>query len=303
MRKLLISAVAMLQVLAASSMALAEQPLAESYRMILTGGKYYVDYSRDKQKYHDFVAQENSVRMAGFKSEKLLGTDLYPAARYEGDNYYQFFNNAVDKRCSEIEAKILDRRTQKSFMGITIDTSYMSAKTVVEKGLGNYGKLPNVGFMLAKNELNNIHLDPKEYWGKVREKLALPDELKIFLYNDGFMTYLSGERAPLFAETTKCLDGGKEYTADKYVSKIVNATGNTCGELWYVALYNAKGELFKIKRQYNINGKVATISEIKLHQLTDVIPAKAINMPAVKIYAADKGKITDLLKKPTLVSK
>ena len=43
------------------------------------------------------------------------------------------------------------------------------------------------------------------------------------------------------------------------------------------------------------------MDELEIVTITDVLPEKAIDMPKSKIYAADTGTITDLLKKPTLV--
>ena len=69
----------------------------------------------------------------------------------------------------------------------------------------------------------------------------------------------------------------------------------------YTAIYDEKGNLYKINKVCKINGKVLPVDELEIVTITDVLPEKAIDMPKSKIYAADTGTITDLLKKPTLV--
>ena len=69
----------------------------------------------------------------------------------------------------------------------------------------------------------------------------------------------------------------------------------------YTAIYDAKGNLRKITKICHIAGKEILIDELEIVSITDVLPEKSINMPKSKIYAADTGSITDLLKKQIFV--
>ena len=110
-----------------------------------------------------------------------------------------------------------------------------------------------------------------------------------------------GETEPSFVESGQVEDDGKSYVCDKYVSPLKDSNGKVKAEMHYTAIYDDKGNLRKITKICRIAGKDIPIDELEIVSITDVLPEKAINMPKSKIYAADTGSITDLLKKQILV--
>ena len=120
--------------------------------------------------------------------------------------------------------------------------------------------------VINENQLTDENLDPKQGWSSIKQKLALPDELAVFYWNDPFRTYSKALPAPQFVETVKRTIGKKEYDCDKYVSDIKNASGGTEAQLVYFMGYEA-GKLAQIEtiaiiddKEYQIKGFVVGIS-------------------------------------------
>lgn len=291
-----------LQILLGSSIAFAEQPAAEKYRSIIQSGNFYVEYGPKGWGLRDYVVAQNGVRMSGMKLEKMFGTTSYPAVRYENGKYYKFVNKGTVKREEEIaNREWKSYQNYESYQDATIDSNVYSRTTAA--GGSSRGEYPKktTGVVLEESNLNNPYLNPDAHWEKVRARLSLPAALKIFAYNDPYMGHEYGENEPVFTESGQVEDNGKQRVCDKYTSVLKDNKGNVKAEMLYTAIYDEKGNLYKINKVCKINGKVLPVDELEIVTITDVLPEKAIDMPKSKIYAADTGTITDLLKKPTLV--
>lgn len=291
-----------LQILLGSSIAFAEQPAAEKYRSIIQSGNFYVEYGPKGWGLRDYVVAQNGVRMSGMKLEKMFGTTSYPAVRYENGKYYKFVNKGTVKREEEIaNREWKSYQNYESYQDATIDSNVYSRTTAAGGNRGGEYPKKTTGVVLEESNLNNPYLNPDAHWEKVRARLSLPAALKIFAYNDPYMGHEYGENEPVFTESGQIEDNGKQRVCDKYTSVLKDNKGNVKAEMLYTAIYDEKGNLYKINKVCKINGKVLPVDELEIVTITDVLPEKAIDMPKSKIYAADTGTITDLLKKPTLV--
>ena len=291
-----------LQILLGSSIAFAEQPAAEKYRSIIQSGNFYVEYGPKGWGLRDYVVAQNGVRMSGMKLEKMFGTTSYPAVRYENGKYYKFVNKGTVKREEEIaNREWKSYQNYESYQDATIDSNVYSRTTAAGGNRGGEYPKKTTGVVLEESNLNNPYLNPDAHWEKVRARLSLPAALKIFAYNDPYMGHEYGENEPVFTESGQIEDNGKQRVCDKYTSVLKDNKGNVKAEMLYTAIYDEKGNLYKINKVCKINGKVLPVDELEIVTITDVLPEKAIDMPKSKIYAADTGTIVDLLKKPTLV--
>lgn len=291
-----------LQILLGSSIAFAEQPAAEKYRSIIQSGNFYVEYGPKGWGLRDYVVAQNGVRMSGLKLEKMFGITSYPAVRYENGKYYKFVNKGTVKREEEIANKEWKSyQNYESYQDATIDSNVYSRTTAAGGSSGGEYPKKTTGVVLEESNLNNPYLNPDAHWEKVRARLSLPAALKIFAYNDPYMGHEYGENEPVFTESGQVEDNGKQRVCDKYTSVLKDNKGNVKAEMLYTAIYDEKGNLYKINKVCKINGKVLPVDELEIVTITDVLPEKAIDMPKSKIYTADTGTITDLLKKPTLV--
>ena len=303
-----------LQILLGSSIAFAEQPAAEKYRNIIQSGNFYVEYGPKGWGLRDYVVAQNGVRMSGLKLEKMFGTTSYPAVRYDNGKYYKFVNKGTVKREEEIaNNEWKSYQNYESYQDAVVDSNTYNNGTVRIGGRSSFyggvfggssgGEYPKktTGVVLEESNLNNPYLNPDAHWEKVRARLSLPAALKIFAYNDPYMGHEYGENEPVFIESGQVEDNGKQRVCDKYTSVLKDNKGNVKAEMVYTAIYDEKGNLYKINKVCKINGKVLPVDELEIVTITDVLPEKAIDMPKSKIYAADTGTITDLLKKPTLI--
>ena len=293
-----------LQVLLGSSIAFAEQPAAEKYRSIIQSGNFYVEYGPKGWGLRDYVVAQNGVRMSGLKLEKMFGTTSYPAVRYDNGKYYKFVNKGTVKREEEVaNNEWKSYQNYESYQDAVVDSNTYNNGIVRIGGRTSSSEYPKktTGVVLEESNLNNPYLNPDAHWEKVRSRLSLPAALKIFAYNDPYMGHEYGENEPVFTESGQVEDNGEQRVCDKYTSVLKDNNGNVKAEMVYTAIYDEKGNLYKINKVCKINGKVLPVDELEIVTITDVLPEKAIDMPKSKIYAADMGTITDLLKKPILV--
>ena len=314
MGKKIAAALAIQMVLSAGT-ALAEQPAAEKYRTMFQNGNFYVEYGPKGWGMRDYVVAQNGVRMSGYKLEKLFGTTTYPAYRYDNGKYYQFCNKGTVKRQMEIANQ--NYHAYINYESYQDSAGYYNSFSTSQRPVSSIGannlfgdhiyvandKLPKntTGKVLDESQMNNPALDPDAHWEMVKSRLSLPSSLKIFAWNDKYMSKEYGETEPIFVESGQVEDDGKAYVCDKYVSSLKDSNGKVKAEMHYTAIYDEKGNLRKITKICRIAGKDIPIDELEIVSITDVLPEKAINMPKSKIYAADTGIITDLLKKQILV--
>lgn len=155
--------------------------------------------------------------------------------------------------------------------------------------------------VINENQLTDENLDPKQGWSSIKQKLALPDELAVFYWNDPFRTYSKALPAPQFVETVKRTIGKKEYDCDKYVSDVKNASGGTEAQLVYFMGYEA-GKLAQIETIAIKDDKEYPINKLSIKKLESSIPENGFVIDgSAEVYAAGIGDMDDLLEKPVKV--
>lgn len=149
--------------------------------------------------------------------------------------------------------------------------------------------------VLDENQLNNENLNPKEGWNAIKYKLALPDELAIFYWNDPYRANLKSMNPPQFVETVKRKIGKKEYECDKYVSPVKNAAGGTNAEIVYFVGYEA-GKLAKIETIAIKDSVEYPINRLTIKKLEKSIPENGFVVDGeTELFAAGIGDMNDLL--------
>ena len=153
--------------------------------------------------------------------------------------------------------------------------------------------------VLKEEELNLPYLNPDEEWNFIREDLALPDELAIFCWNEPFRDNVTN--APRYNGSSKREVDGKEYDCDQYVGDIKSLSGTTAFQEVYNALYDG-GKLVRVQKYLVNNGKEFFIQELVIKNITAQVPDSAFKIGRkIKVYAADKGTMKDLLEQLELV--
>ena len=155
--------------------------------------------------------------------------------------------------------------------------------------------------VLNENQLTDENLDPKQGWSSIKQKLALPDELAVFYWNDPYRIYSKALPAPQFVETVKRTIGKKEYECDKYVSDVKNAAGGTDAQMVYFMGYEA-GKLAQIETVAIKDGKEYPVNKITIKKLESSIPENGFAIDnSAEVYAAGIGDMNDLLEQPVKV--
>ena len=155
--------------------------------------------------------------------------------------------------------------------------------------------------VLNENQLTDENLDPKQGWNSIKQKLALPDELAVFYWNDPYRIYSKSLPAPQFVETVKRTIGKKEYECDKYVSDVKNAAGGTEAQIVYFMGYEA-GKLAQIETVAVKDGKEYPVNKITVKKLESSIPENGFAIDgSAEVYAAGIGDMNDLLEQPVKI--
>lgn len=150
----------------------------------------------------------------------------------------------------------------------------------------------------AEKNLRDENLNPQEGWNKIQLKLAVPDELAVFCWNDSYRAKSPAVNEPKFSESLKRIFDGKEYDCDRYVSTVKTIDGRESARLIYDMFYK-DGQLFRAElyiKQNNTDYPVSTLEDIKI--LRDIPPDTFKIYKGTKLYAAGTGDIDDLLENP-----
>ncbi len=251
----------------------AEQAAAEQYRQMFRSGNFYVEDetydffrgtwgSEHRMKYNHVLAGKNGNRVVKTKLNEKV-----PAVLYQDGKYYSFY-----------------RHTKQDVIGFvpTRNTSFTA-------------------LVLPKEELHSPNLNPDEDWDKMRHYLALPDELAVFYWNDPFRDNEVNIEAPHFnGSSTRTVDK-KDYDCDQYTIDIKSTAGTTLAQWAYNMLYE-NGKLVRIQKYFLHDGDESFIREIGVKSIgMDGIDAAFSIQKKIKIYAAGKGDMSDLLEQQVLV--
>ena len=240
----------------------AEQPAAQEYRKIFASGNFYVEF-KDKWGTR-ILAAKNNMRMERMRYDFESGAGIWfnPLAglfQQEDKNPEVIYKNG--KFYHFVESK--------------------KANVCDEKNL------------------RGENMDPRQGWNVISQKLALPDELAIFFWNDSYRLKSSAIDAPIFVESTKKILGGKEFDCDRYICKIKNLSGEEKAQLIFDAFYS-EGKIFRVETSIFRNQNFYPVNVLSVKKIQSEIPEGTFKIEkGTKIFAAGTGDINDLLEQPT----
>ena len=152
--------------------------------------------------------------------------------------------------------------------------------------------------VLPLNMLGSDKMSPDEKWPEKRERLALPEELAVLVWQDKWTSHPQSLGAPAFSGSSKRQVGSDEYDCDQYICDIRNQAGGVSGQLAYNLLYK-DGKLVKAQKYLLYKGKQQLLSTLNIMEFKAGVDAAAISkLDKVKVYKAEMGDINDLLDNP-----
>ena len=243
----------------------AEQSAAENYRQIFQSGNFYLEF-KDKWGTR-ILAAKDGVRM-----ERM-------SYKYERDNMAwlnplgAMFGGGENKN-PEIMYK---------------DGNYFQ---FIGKNKANY---------CAEKDIDAENINPRSGWNKVSRKLAVPDELAVFCWNDSFKPKNSAIAAPVFQEsykkTFRINRQDVECDCDLYACELNGAKSS--GVLYYELAYNPEGAPVIAKTYISRDGKEYDLNTLEIIKIQSEIPEGVFQIDAANIqcYAPGMGDIDDLLEK------
>lgn len=240
----------------------AEQPAAEEYRQIFHGGNFYLEF-KDKWGTR-IIANEDGVRMErmNYTFEQGAMVWLNPLGA--------IFGGTGDKN-PEVMHK---------------DGKYYH---FVAKKKAN---------VCSEKNLHDENLDPRQGWNKISQKLAVPNELAVFFWDDPYRAKSPAISAPKFSETVQKIFGGKNYVCDRYVSEIRTIDGRESARLVYDMLYK-DGQLFRAELYIVRNDIEYPVNELEIVRIQRDVPKDTFKIyKGTKLYSAGTGDIDDLLENP-----
>ena len=243
----------------------AEQPAAENYRKMFRSGNFYIEF-KDKWGVR-ILAGANGRRM-----ERM---------RYDFESGGMEWLNPLGAVFMGGEDK-------------TPEVFYKDGKFYhfIDKDTAN---------VCDEKDLNSENLDPRQGWNTIAAKLALPDELAVFYWNDPFRAKSPAIAEPRFQKSFKKKFKGNDYDCDQYVCRIKNVSGSVAAYLVYDMIYN-NGNLFRIESYIYRNKKAYLINALELKKIQSEIPENTFKISKnTKLYSAGIGDINDLLERPVQV--
>ena len=241
----------------------AEQPAAEKYREIFQSGNFYLKF---KDKWGErILTAENGVRMErmSYKYERGNMIWLNPLGAIFGGK---------ENKNPEIMYK---------------DGKYFQ---FIGKNQANY---------CPEDKINSESINPRSGWDKIPQKLALPDELAVFRWDDApFKVRNSQIAAPTFQESYKKIFklNGKdiECECDLYACELNGAKNS--GVLYYELAY-AGGELVRAKRYISRNGNEYNLNVLEIVKIQSETPEGTFSVDEknIQCYAPRMGDMNDLL--------
>lgn len=152
-----------------------------------------------------------------------------------------------------------------------------------------------------EKHLYDENLDPRQGWNKIFQKIALPDELAIFFWNDIYRRNMPSLTAPKFSESMKKSFKNKEYDCDRYTCEIKTSSGGDVAKIIYDAMYS-EGKLFRVESYVFRSGQLYPLNVLEIKKFQSEIPKGTFKIyKNTKLYAAGIGDINDLLEKPVQI--
>lgn len=240
----------------------AEQPAAQKYREIFSGGNFYLEF-KDKWGTR-IIAGENGTRMERMNYDFENGAiawlnplgamfggtgDKNPEVMFKDGNFYHFVTKKKADVCSE-------------------------------------------------KSLHDENLNPRQGWNKIAQKLAVPDELAVLYWDDPYRPKSPAVTNPKFSESLKKIFDGKEYECDRYIGEIKQIDGGQSARLIYDLSYK-DGQLFLAELYIVRNNVEYPVGTLKVTKILRDIPEGTFKIyKGTRLYAAGTGDINDLLEQP-----
>lgn len=245
-----------------SSIGHAEQTAAEEYRTIFRGGNFYLEF-KDKWGTR-IIAAKNGTRM-----ERMNYTFEHGAMAWLNP-LGAIFGGTGDK----------------------------NPEVMYKNGKYYYFVAKNKANVCEEKDLHNENLDPRQGWNKISQKLAVPNELAVFFWNNPYRSKSPAVSEPEFFGSGKAFFDGKEYECDSYISKIKSRGGDKEVSLHYDLLYK-DGKLFRVDLYIMKELVLYPVSSLEVVKIQRDIPEGTFKIyKGTKLYAAGMGNIDDLLETP-----
>lgn len=242
----------------------AEQAAAESYREMFRAGNFYVEF-KDKWGVR-ILAGESGKRMERMRYDFESGS-------------LQFLNP----------------------LGAIFVGEDKTPEVFYKDGNFYHFVARDKANVCAESDLNAENLDPRQGWNKISQKLALPDELAVFCWNDPFRLTTPAIAAPVFSESLTKNFKGRDYACDRYICEVKSATGGNTAQIIYDMLYDG-GQLFRAESYVLRNGINYMINALDVKKIQPEIPAGTFKISKrTKLYAAGTGNMADLLERPVQI--
>ena len=241
----------------------AEQEAAEEYRAIFQSGNFYLEF-KDKWGTR-IIAGKNGTRM-----ERMNYTFEHGAMAWLNP-LGALFGGTGDK----------------------------NPEVMFKDGKYYHFVAKNKANVCAAKNLYDENLDPRQGWNKISGKLAVPNELAVFYWNDPYGSKSPAVDAPEFSESLKKTFDGKQYDCDRYISGIKELDGREAARLVCDMLYK-DGQLFRAEMYIVRNSLEYPVGTLEIVKIQRTIPEGTFKIyKGTKLYAAGTGDINDLLEKPT----
>ena len=292
----------------------AEQAKAEEYRQMFASGNFYVKYGIGLVNLETITPGMDmySGGFIGYVGFKYATKDKYKpgkvfvvAAGKDGNRMKGIFGKAL--RAPDFEGNYTEILKDKKAPDVMFKNGkYYRVRTSNDttiNALWRSTKAKSVAYMLPAEKLDLPTLDPDEGWNHIRKDLALPDELAIFCWHEPYRGDVQTKEAPRFQESNKQMLNGIMYDCDQYVAEEKSASGNVVSREIYRALYE-NGKLVYIQKFSAYDGTEVLTGIIDIREISAAPPENVFEFPAgTNIYAADEGKMYDLLGNPLLLEK
>lgn len=265
MKKTLTSAALIAALSLSAATAGAEQSAANEYRTMFRSGNFYVEY---KDNY--------TVRIIGETDGKRM-----ERTKYESSMSWMAMLNPL---------------------GMLFGGSGPKHPEVLHKD-GKYYQFTekNKATVCDDSQLNDENLDPRQGWGNISQKLALPAELAVFYWEDPYRQKSAALAAPTEIWSGKKTAEGKEYDCDRYASRLLSASGSDEAQYVYDMLYE-NGVLKMIQSYVKRGNDEYPINTLSIKKIEGNVPENLFKIPkGTKIYAAGTGDMNDLLEQPAQI--
>ena len=261
LKKFIVLAISLSSVLNFSTVN-AEQAVAEEYRQIFHSGNFYLEF-KDKWGTRIIVNEGNT--------------------RMERMNYT--FENGTMTWLNPLGA-------------IFGGTGDKNPEVMHKDGKYYYFVAKKKANVCSEKNLHDDNLDPRQGWNKISQKLAVPDELAVFFWDDPYRPKSSAISQAKFSESLQKNLDGKNYDCDRYISEIRKIDGSESARLVYDIFYK-DGQIFKAELYIFRNNTAYPVSELEIKIIQRDVPKDTFKIySGTKLYSAGIGDIDDLLENP-----